>query len=784
MRKPPFLFLASILLSSLSSGKTAANPRTVLFVSQPNEASWQDFAFLAAVPASRMANHGNGAVIALDETDAIPREIDDYLRRLKPDEIFSLGEKPLTAAPQIGKLTEMRCNSADEAACLFVTKFWSTSKRVVLCRENDYASALIASTLAARLQAPLLFCGEQGLSKRASDVVGKLQVREKLFVGKAPAGMGATDLSDVTSVLAWLKKQGLATPYLAVVNTRDRSSTTIHKLSLAAPIFAAAREGMVVPLEAEIHWRENFPAKEIKGDLPKGIPSGKYPPKSGIIDLPEGKLPFVLGYGVKGDEHHLFLDFNGDGNFDGSNEGPLRGNGVMTLLGKPRTVDFGRKFGTDHELTLTTGSAEQIIAPLRKLYAATAIPRYLCLVGFPDAIPQTILTNNDTDITSDLPYANADDDLFAEIAVGRIIAENATFATLHASRTITYEQLLDPSWTSRAGQARWENTMGRNFENIGLDASASHDKDDLEWIKPPSKKDKGKRAGSFKQDSPLSRVGFLSHMAHSWWKELGETYDMNSSTLLAPVVFESGGCLTCTLDYEPDFRSVVARLMRNGAISFTGQTRPGIAQQEQQRAVFWNHVLTGSSIGEAHLRALNSSAAVVLETGQTSGGPQHYQLHIRSLFGDPAFVPHLPSAPKSAPAGFKVKDQTVSVHAPAKWWPTRMRVPEDWKLWVDKPLYVLRGAGTYPIRSWCREQYDREETFADAEFTTTRKIKSITQVQSPPTPLGWNGKHTVDENLDGSRTYRWRVRLADFDQKTGVILNKLDAIDYQIEYEP
>ena len=142
-------------------------------------------------------------------------------------------------------------------------------------------------------------------------------------------------------------------------------------------------------------------------------------------------------------------------------------------------------------------------------------------------------------------------------------------------------------------------------------------------------------------------------------------------------------------------------------------------------------MLTGASIGEAHRRAQNSMASVVLETGQTRGGPEHYQLHIRSLFGDPAFVPHLPSPPRSAPARVEVKGDTVTVHAPATWWKVRMRVPEDWKLWADKPLYVLRGAGTYPHRSWCREEYDREETFTDAELTTTRRIKSITQVQKP-----------------------------------------------------
>ena len=122
-------------------------------------------------------------------------------------------------------------------------------------------------------------------------------------------------------------------------------------------------------------------------------------------------------------------------------------------------------------------------------------------------------------MTSDLPYGDADEDLFSEIAVGRIIAENVTFATLHASRTVTYDSLLDPSWISRAGQARWENTMGGNFENIGLDASAYHDEKNLAWIEPPSEGKKGKRAASFSQDSPLTNLAFLTHTAHSWWKE-------------------------------------------------------------------------------------------------------------------------------------------------------------------------------------------------------------------------------------------------------------------------
>jgi hypothetical protein len=781
-----FLALTLALPMPGAPGATAVQKQTVLFVTQPAEACWQDFAFLAAVPASRTINQDNGAVILLDETGRIPREVDDYLRRLKPLGTCHLGAEPFTAAPPFGKHLEIACSSADHAATVLAEKFWSKSPRVVVCREDDYSSALMASTLAARLRIPLLFSGEKGLSTQATAAIRRLEAKELLFVGKLPTGLKATELPDIESLLAWLKKQGLDTPYLALVNVRDRTSTTIRKLSLAAPVLAAARDGMVVPFDTEIQWRTAFTGKPIKENLPQGIPAGAKPPSAGVIDLPEGKIPFVRSFGASGKEYFLSLDLDGNGAFDGPGEGPLNKNGVVPLFGKPRILDFGEKSGSECDLTVTTGSPEAFLTRLRALYAATAIPRYLCIVGFPDSIPQAILTYRATDMTSDLSYANADDDLFSEIAVGRIIAESATFATLHASRTITYDALLDPTWSSRAGQARWENTMGRSFENVGLDATAYHEKKDLAWIDPPSGKNKniGKRAGSFSQDSPLTRVAFMAHMAHSWWKDIGQTYDMDSSVLLAPTVIESGGCLTATLDREPEFRSVISRFFRNGAVSFCGQTRPGIAQQEQQRAEFWNAIFTGETIGEAHRRAQNSKANLVLETGQTRGGPDHYQLHIRTLFGDPAFKPRLPSPPRTAAAKSELNENTVTIHAPATWWKVQIRVPEDWKKWADKPLYVLRGLGTYPQRRWCREEYDKEEIFTNAEVTTTRRIQSITQKQKPPAPLGWNGKHTVDENPDGSRTYRWRVRLADFDQTTGITANQLDRIDYQIKFEP
>ena len=115
--------------------------------------------------------------------------------------------------------------------------------------------------------------------------------------------------------------------------------------------------------------------------------------------------------------------------------------------------------------------------------------------------------------------------------------------------------------------------------------------------------------------------------------------------------------------------------------------------------------------------------------------------------------------------------------------PVKIVVPEDWKNWTNKNLFVIRGPGTYALRSWCGEGYDREETYMTAEFTSRRPVARIEQVQQPPSPLGWKGAYYTDENADGSRTYRWAVRVADFDQPTGRIINAIDRLDYRVAYE-
>ena len=785
---------AVCLLFVLAAAAGAEDGRAVLLVRVPAKACWQDMAFLAGVGAMTKACDGRAAVVAVDESGEVTREVQDYLRRYRPGRVYVLGAEGEKLTGLAAGHRSISASSADAAACALARTFWRSCATVVLCAEDDYTGGLVAAALAGRLRAPLLFVGKAGASAAARNELKRLGAKEAVLVGRAKAagvkgqGLAVTELADAKGVLAWMRKRGLAVKYLAAVNPRDRAHTVIKKLSLAGAMLAAAREGMVAPLEYDTRWKVGFSGQAWRGELPKGVAKGKEAARKGVIRLDGREYGFFVTGESKGKRCRLYVDLNGNGDFGDVGEGGLTTGGSVLLSRKRYGVTLGRQGGLGKaDVWLTWPTADKVRDDLAGYYAAMGgWPEYLCIVGFPDAIPQAIVAHSPggtADLPSDLPYANADADPFAEVAVGRLIAENASFATLYASRVITYPLLVDATWQNNIAQARWENTYWPLFENVGFTRQFRHDVGDLKWLVKPAGKVKGKRAREFDEHSPFTRVAGFTHMAHSYWKDLGQTYSWDSTVLLAPTLVESGGCLTCALDRDAGFRSVIARLFRNGAVGFVGNSRPGTANQEQQRMEFWNAVLAGETIGRAHRRAQNSMMLTVLDTNQLTQGGNRYTLHIRTLFGDPAFAMHVPSRPRSAPARVTVQGNVVSVHGPAAWWPVKMRVPEDWKKWKDKPLYVCRGAGTYPVRYWCREQYDREEPYVNAEIRTSKRVKGVRQVQSPAKPLGWGGKYWTDEHADGTRTVRWRVRMLDFDQIQGKIVSKIDRIDYRVAFE-
>ena len=769
--------------------------RTTLLVPLPAEPAWQDMAFLAAVPAATVVNNGAPSLVALDTSGALSPEIQDYVRRYRPDAVHLLGGAADGLVVTSRTCGVLQAGSADEAACVLSARFWRRCATAVICPEDDYEAGLVAAPLAARLRAPLLFTGAQGLSRRAAQELRKLRVRELIVVGKLTGGLQSltqvtkqvTVLDGARDVMIWVRRRGLTVAYLAALNPLDRNKTVIRKLSLAGALLAAGREGLVAPLPYEVRWKIPFSGMEMKGELPADLPKSEAKPKAGRIVFGEREYAFILTGKRRERGLRVNIDLDGDGKWAGTGEGPFATGDTVELDGKRVVITVGAEKGAGKaDVRLTWPTAEQLVGDLRRDYEALgAPPEHLCLVGFPDAVPQAIIGRGGIveEQTSDLPYANADDDSFAEIGVARVIAENASFATLFASRVLTYTSLLDAEWQDRACQACWENTYGKLFENVGFDATYRHTEENLKWLVPPAQGEKGKQAQTFDQDSPLARCAALAHENHSWWHELGQTFTWDAEVLLAPVVIESGGCLTAALDREPDYHSVVARMLRKGAVSFSGNSREGCAECELQRQEFWNGVLSGQTIGQAHRRSMNSAQVTILDMKEGAGGAYVYQLRIRTQFGDPAFAMRVPGRPRSEPARSVVHSDTLTVHAPGEWWPVKMHVPADWKKWADKDLYVLRGAGTYARRTWCSEQYDREELYVTAEFTTRRRVAKIEQVQKPPAPLGWTGSYYVDDHADGSQTYRWAVRLADFDQIKGRIVNAVEHLDYRVVYE-
>ncbi|NQT87782.1 hypothetical protein HQ560_13520, partial [bacterium] len=662
---------------------------------------------------------------------------------------------------------------------------------------------------AARLDCPLLLCPNAGPGTKTQSALKALGAKTLIAVGFTPqkaaaGGPKPVAIKDAVAAMGWLKANGVPCDYLAIANPYDRTGTLQTKLSLVAPLLCAARGGLVAPMDFESHWMAPHEGKPVD-KRPAGLPAGAEPAHTGAATFGGKRVAFAIvtapggrgGASRGGSLKRIYLDMNGDGKFAGAGEGPFWTADTVKVGGASYTLAASgptrRKKKAPTVLKTCTPTAAQIRGRLRAVWqAAGGVTSNLCIVGHPDAVPFWLYLDGpeaETFVESDLPYANTDDDAFFEINVGRIIAENASFATLHASRTVTYRSLLDPRWSHSVGFARWEDSLGPQFANVGFYNQYLHTKHDRPEVKddkplaPGAKRGRIKREGTFHAHSPLANVSAITHGAHSWYMGLGETYTVEADVLLSPCVVESAGCGPTALHVEKKFISVVSRLFRNGAVGFHGNAVPSPAPHQELRYGFWTSVLGGATLGDAHRDTLNRKMLTVLEGDQlTRGGTDRRTLFARHLYGDPAFKMYIPDGRRVAPVRTDAEGGRLTVHGPERWYVAQIRVPEDWKRWADKPLYVLRAPGIYIRAQWCGEQYDREEVYADVAFTTPRKVKAIRQETKLPAPLGWRDKHYVDANADGTRTYRWRVRMADFDQTTGVIRSKADRIDYRIEY--
>jgi hypothetical protein len=793
------------LISPLLAG---AGPKATLLVPLDEEPTWRDLAYLAAVPASEKANPSGASLVALEASTILGPEIGDYLRRYKPESVLLLTQPETSFALKLpegsgAKLTTLSASSAEEAALHLSRTFWQTSGTVVICKDDDYPTALVAAPLAALLKAPLLYATTSGLCPATKAEMNRLGANRVLSIGSDLAIAGATNLAGAAQVMKWTREQGIDVAYVAALNPLDRDKSKVKKLSLVGAQLAAGRKGLVAPLPFEVQWKKPFKSHEPEKELPEKFRDKKPASRTGVVRVGSTSIPYILCGKPDRTDHTLFIDRDGSGHYTG----PLHSGDPIEVEGKEWTVSLGLGSSFhDADVHITWPRVDLVKARLDDYYKILGMPpEYLCLVGLPDAIPQGLVRGRtlSSDIATDLPYATLDDDKSSRIAVGRVVAEHVSFGSLYAARVLTYPDLLDDTWANRACQAEWENTLAPLFANVGFDASYHLTEDDIPYVEPPAKGKKGKRSPSFKQDSPLASTKLLAHMNHSWNFELGRMMKWDATVLLAPTLVESGGCGTTSLDRSapgqaitegatgaesPELatkhRSVVSRLFRLGAVGFSGGSREMMAENLPLRQEFWNGVLSGQSIGLAHRRAQNTGFLILKELGKRGKSYAYWHtLHASTLLGDPAVTIRLPGQPRSAPARTELNDNRLIVHAPEKWTTVKMFVPPDWKKWAKRDIFVARAAGAYSLNSWGPQERDVETPLVKAEFRSDKRIKTLVLPKAPKEPLGWSGVWHTDRNRDGTYTHRFAVRMIDFDQETGKVNQSLDRLEFDVTLE-
>ena len=134
---------------------------------------------------------------------------------------------------------EHTCNNLKEMNEFIATTWAGEIKLAVVVSTADYSNALLATSLACLLQAPLF------VTENAEDLSGLTDFGSYPLVtlGEDLADFKAGDakvvsIPDIAKALAYLKDEGIAVNYIALTNPLDRK--TKLKLSLTAPIYACA----------------------------------------------------------------------------------------------------------------------------------------------------------------------------------------------------------------------------------------------------------------------------------------------------------------------------------------------------------------------------------------------------------------------------------------------------------------------------------------------------------------------------------------------------------------
>jgi hypothetical protein len=763
--------IALLLLApvALSNARVVAQRHTALLV--PSRAG-DESTMLAYLPAIAAASTVDAMPLALavDATAPWRPELVAWLERTALERLIAIGT---IASPPPAVTTPLETIAVDRpqrAPFSIARRFWQRAHQVVLVDFAEPAHALPAATLAARLRLPLLPLPQSDTAADWRSTLIELGCERALVVGPhARAELGTlriTTLSDARAIAAYLRAQSERVDYLALVNPHDAHARHAPRLSLVAALLAAGRNGVVVPLLGDCVWKQPHAADTTLEQAPAGAPPSRAAYRSGRLTLGERQVGFWTGIGAADGRAFALIDRDGDGRCDADEQTTLRTGDVLTLSSGSASIDLDESENArGRTLSLTQPTPATIAATLAEFCKGLApTPDTLCLVGWPDTLPMAIVGDAhgiDADLVSDLPLVQLDSDPFADFGYARFCAEDLASATLTACRGFVHAPAAGTERTFAT--AEWETIAADTLRARGWQSLGHH-------------------AGESPLDggSALTTARLLSHGSHAMWTEMGKTYRFDSEALFTDTFVESSGCSVASLDQDVDRRSVVARMLRNGALAFAGNTRRGTAEQELFRSEIVDGWLSGLPVGEANRFAVNKTLAGALARAEGLRSLLGYQLHSAIAIGDPALRMVVHSGGATGGPRVVVRGDRVTVTAPQRWVRSEYSPLLEWQCPTDR-LTALRAIGVGHESRWSAERRRNEDVLIyTVALRTTRPVTGVEALDARDGALAFDGHCQVDHHGDGSRTLYWRVRFVDFDMERGAIRAEVKSARFRL----
>ena len=755
--------------------------RNTILVPMPMNTSstWKDLAFLAAVPAGMKINRGTPSVIAMPDNENVSIYHYNYLDRYKPTNVFAIGN-----VPGYSGAVQLNTSSLDDLCCDLARRFWQRSDTVVIV-EPSYHIGLSTSALAARLNVPLFYLNNTTISAKTMDCFKNLGVKKAIYVGSYNniagqlngAGIEVETIPNIEKIISWLVANGHEIDYFAVCNSYHRTSSYAPRSALAAPILAAGRSGVVVPLNMPIEFQTPCVGLTETQQRPNGAamsqPSqGKNLWKVGSCKVNGKNYNFAISRKWADDENFSQgnIDFNGDGNYSDN----YFVNGEKRNFGGKEYLIGLKNWQQYPDLRFTSPDPNVIKSYIQNFINSLGHhPKYMAIVGLPDTVPPLLVhvpEKGGTEYFTDMIYSDVDDDKMYDIALGRIVGENASYFTLNATRSITYNDLLDSSWKNGAvTYGEFLNGMQAHkylLENRGFSV------------------DYFPHTNNLSDGVDKTKYSIYVHEGHGW------PYGISPQCLgpTSPAFSTTSGCSFGSIQhfFDPgreykDFTAV--QLARVGGVGFHAFGQNAGNNWNLQRECFLNAILyQNATLGEAYLYSQN--AGQLMYYGVDEGGNYwgDYDRLSPMFYGDPALKIYMPpTQSKDKPPKVEVNGNTATLLAPSNIWVNHMPdFPGGY--WYDfmAPGLVWRGTfGSF-------FHYDGKRFVTN--FTVNGTVTNVTQQNGIPDHLGWlfsdpdkADKYRIDKHWDGTSTVYINARFYIFDYYKGNMKNSVSEISYTLD---